>query len=247
MIFILENKTKKHGYGQIITYSSISKGPSQTLKRPAESLLPPSEKWPIKAPDGPSMKKMKNDHPKHVLSTNKVKNPVFKVSLSLQEGPVVIERTSLRDTVTVAPEIEGQSRASTCVDDEDVTHTHPEGRTHTIHCENTLQYPEGDVLAQTDIPTHTEVVSHIDTRVFEDQFMNPAVYAYSGQFEQSQGIQKIDPYIRPKDCGSVEEVVAVTYADWPGQDWSFYNNEWIAMRQNQYGSDHPWCEGYMQY
>lgn len=195
-------------------------------------------------------KKMKNDHPKHVKSTNKVKNPVFKVSLSLQEGPVVIERTSLRHTVTVAPEIEGQSRASTCVDDDhddDVTNTHPEGLPHTIHCENTQPYPEGHVLAQTDIPTHTEVVSHTDSRVFEDEFMNPAQYAYSGRFDQSQGIQKIDPYIRPKDCGSVEGAVAVTYADWPRQDRSFYNNEWIAMRQNQYGSDHPWCEGYMQY
>ncbi|XP_039536413.1 uncharacterized protein si:ch211-199g17.2 [Pimephales promelas] len=224
-------------------------GSSQTLKRPAESLLPPSDKWPIKAPDGPPThqmaKKMKNGHPKHVMSTNKVKNPVFKVSLSLLEGPVVIERTSLRDTVTVAPEIEGQSRASTCVDD--VMNTHPEGRPHTIHCENTQQYPEGDLLAQMDIPTHTEVVSHTDSRMFEDQSMNPAQYAYSGQFDQSQGIQKADPYIRPNDCGAVEEVVPTTYADWPGQDWSFYNNEWIAMRQNQYGSDHSWCEGYMRY
>ncbi|KAK7125142.1 hypothetical protein R3I94_019243 [Phoxinus phoxinus] len=227
-------------------------GPSQTLKRPAKSLLPPSEKWPIKAPDGPPThqmpKKMKIDHPKHGMSTSKVKNPVFKVSLSLQEGPVVIERTSLRDTVTVAPEIEGQRRALTCVDDDDddVTNTHPEGRPHTIHCENTQQYPEGDVLAQTDVPTHTEVVSHTDSRTFEGPFTNPAHYAYSGQFDQSQGIQKVDPYIRPMDCGSVEEVVTVTYADWPGQDWSFYNNEWIAMRQN-HGSDHPWCEGHMQY
>ncbi|ROL48690.1 CD164 sialomucin-like 2 protein [Anabarilius grahami] len=233
-------------------------GPSQTLKRPAESLLAPSEKSPIKAPDGTPTrqmpKKIKKDHPKQVMSINKIKNPVFKVSLSLQEGPVVIERTSLRDTVTVAPEIEGQSHTSTCTDDE-TTNTHPEvqacnhGFPPTVHCESTQQYPGGDVLAQTDIPTltytHTEVDSDMDSRMF----MNPAQYAYSGQFDQPQVIQRVEPSLRPKDCGSVDEVVAVTYAEWPEQDWSFYNNEWIAMRQNQDGSDHhhPQCGGYMQY
>lgn len=242
-------------------YSSISKGPSQTLKRPAESLLPPSEKSPIKAPDGPPThqmpKKIKKDHLKQVMSINKIKNPVFKVSLSLQEGPVVIERTSLRDTVTVAPEIESQSHASTCTDD-DVTNTHPEVQTcnhgfpPTVHCESTQQYPDRDVLAQTDVPTltytHTEVDSDMDSRMCEDQFMNPAQYAYSGQFDQPQVIQTVQPSLRPKDCGSVDEVVAVTYTEWPEQDWSFYNNEWIAMRQNQDGSDHhPECGGYMQY
>ncbi|XP_067281733.1 uncharacterized protein si:ch211-199g17.2 [Pseudorasbora parva] len=235
-------------------------GPSQTLKRPAESLLPPSEKRPIKAPDeSPTHqmpKRTKKDHRKQVMSSNKVKNPVFKVSLSLQEGPVVIERTSLRDTVTVAPEIEGQSRVSTCTY-EDASNTHSEvqmcgsGCPHTAHCENTQQYPDGDVLAQTDVPTltytHAEVLSHIDSRMHEDQFMNPAQYAYSGQFDQSQVIQKVEPSLRPKDCGSVGEVVPVTCADWPGQDWSLYNNEWIVMRQNQYGIDHPECEGYMWY
>ncbi|XP_051729043.1 uncharacterized protein LOC127501192 isoform X2 [Ctenopharyngodon idella] len=236
-------------------------GPSQTLKRPAESLLPPSEKSPIKAPDGPPThqmpKKIKKDHLKQVMSINKIKNPVFKVSLSLQEGPVVIERTSLRDTVTVAPEIESQSHASTCTDD-DVTNTHPEVQTcnhgfpPTVHCESTQQYPDGDVLAQTDVPTltytHTELDSDMDSRMCEDQFMNPAQYAYSGQFDQPQVIQTVQPSLRPKDCGSVDEVVAVTYTEWPEQDWSFYNNEWIAMRQNQGGSDHhPECGGYMQY
>lgn len=188
-------------------------------------------------------KKVKKDHLKQAMNTNKVKNPVFKVSLSLQEGPVVIERTSLRDTVTVAPEIEGQSHPPARTDD-DLTNTLSEVQTcnrgfpHAVHCESTQQYPDGDMLAR----THTEV----DSRMCEDQFMNPAQYAYSGQFDQSQVIQRVEPSLRPKDCGSVE-VVAVTYADWPEHDWSFYNSEWIAMRQNQDGSDHPECGGYMQY
>lgn len=183
------------------------------------------------------------------MSINKIKNPVFKVSLSLQEGPVVIERTSLRDTVTVAPEIEGQSRTSTCTDD-DAANTHLEvqacnhGFPPAVHCESTQQYPDGDVLAQTDIPTLTYTHTDVDSRMFT----NPAQYAYSGQFDQPQVIQRVEPFPRLKDCGSGDEVVAVTYAEWPEQDWSFYNNEWIAMRQNQDGGDHhPECGGYMQY
>ncbi len=99
-------------------FSLVSQAPSQTLKHPAESLLPPSDARPFIAPDGAPThqmsKKMKKGHPKKVICPNKVKEPVFKVSLSLQEGPVIIERTSLRETTTVVPEIEDQSPATKC-------------------------------------------------------------------------------------------------------------------------------------
>lgn len=199
-------------------------GPSQTLKRPAESLLPPSDAQALIAPDGAPThqmsKKMKKGHPKKVVCTNKVKEPVFKVSLSLHEGPVIIERTSLKETTTVAPEIEDQSPATTCTDN------------------------DAPPLATN---THSEVQMRFDSCMYEEQFTNPAHYAYSGQFDQSQVIQYLEPSLRPRDSGPVDEVVTVTYADWPLQDWSCNNNQCIVMRQNVDGSDYSECASYMQY
>ncbi len=83
--------------------------------------------------------------------------------------------------------------------------------------------------------------------MYEEQFTNPAHYAYSGQFDQSQVIQNLKPSLRPRDCGPVDEVVTVTYADWPLPDWSCNNNQWIVMRQNRDGSDYFECASYMQY
>ncbi|RXN26268.1 CD164 sialomucin-like 2 [Labeo rohita] len=57
-------------------------GPSQILKRPADSVLPPSDAWPFVAPDGAPThqmsKKMKKGHPNKAICTNKLKEPVFK-------------------------------------------------------------------------------------------------------------------------------------------------------------------------
>ncbi|XP_050993249.1 uncharacterized protein si:ch211-199g17.2 isoform X2 [Labeo rohita] len=199
-------------------------GPSQILKRPADSVLPPSDAWPFVAPDGAPThqmsKKMKKGHPNKAICTNKLKEPVFKVSLSLQEGPVIIERTSLRDTTTVAPEIEDQSLTTTCTDN--------------------------DALPVAN-NTHSEVQMCIHSCMYEDQFRNPAHYAYPGQFDPSQVIQNVEPPLRPMNCGPVDEVVTVAYADWPVQDWSCYNNQWIMMRQNSVGSDHYECGSYIQY
>ncbi|KTF71162.1 hypothetical protein cypCar_00040237 [Cyprinus carpio] len=199
-------------------------GSSQTLKRPAESMLPPSDARafiaPAGAPTHQMSKKIKKDHPKKVVCTNKVKEPVFKVSLSLQEGPVIIERTSLRETTTVAPEIEDQSPATTCTDND---------------------------APPLETNTHSEVQMSFHSCMYETQFTNPAHYAYSGQFDQSQVIQCLEPSLRPRDCGPVDEVVTVTYADWPLQDWSCNNNQWIVMRQNRDGSDYSECTSYMQY
>ncbi|XP_058609769.1 uncharacterized protein si:ch211-199g17.2 isoform X2 [Onychostoma macrolepis] len=198
-------------------------GPSQTLKRPAESMLPPSDARALIAPAGApthQMSKKMKGHPKKVVCTNKVKEPVFKVSLSLQEGPVIIERTSLKETTTVAPEIEDQSPATTCTDN------------------------DAPPLATN---THSEVQMCFDSCMYEEQFTNPAHYAYSGQFDQSQVIQYLEPSLRPRDSGPVDEVVTVTYADWPLQDWSCNNNQCIVMRQNRDGSDYSECASYMQY
>lgn len=207
-----------------VIFSFISQGPSQILKRPADSVLPPSDAWPFVAPDGAPThqmsKKMKKGHPNKAICTNKLKEPVFKVSLSLQEGPVIIERTSLRDTTTVAPEIEDQSLTTTCTDN--------------------------DALPVAN-NTHSEVQMCIHSCMYEDQFRNPAHYAYPGQFDPSQVIQNVEPPLRPMNCGPVDEVVTVAYADWPVQDWSCYNNQWIMMRQNSVGSDHYECGSYIQY
>ncbi|KAL1256095.1 hypothetical protein QQF64_014156 [Cirrhinus molitorella] len=190
-------------------------GPSQTLKRQVESTLPPLD---CTAPDGaptPQMsKKMKKGHPNKVICTKKVKEPVFKVSLSLQEGPVIIERTTLRDTTTVAPEIEDQNPVTTCTEN------------------NALPLATN---------AHSEVQMCVHSCMYENQFTNPPHYAYPGQFDQSQVMQNVKPSLRPMDCGPV------TYADWPVQDWSCYNNQWIMMRQNMDGRDHYECAGYMQY
>ncbi|XP_059411272.1 uncharacterized protein si:ch211-199g17.2 isoform X2 [Carassius carassius] len=200
--------------------TSNTTGPRQTLKRPAESMLPPSDAQALIAPTHQMSKKMKKGHPKKVVCTNKVKEPVFKVSLSLQEGPVIIERTSLRETTTVAPEIEDRSPATTCTDN------------------------DAPPLAAN---THSEVQMSFHSCTYEKQFTNPAHYAYSGQFDQSQVFQYLEPNLRPRDCGPVDEVVTVTYADWPLQDWSCTNNQWIVMRQNRDGSDYSECASYMQY
>ncbi|XP_026144422.1 uncharacterized protein si:ch211-199g17.2 [Carassius auratus] len=200
--------------------TSNTTGPRQTLKRLAQAMLPPSDAQTLIAPTHQMSKKMKKGHPKKVVCTNKVKEPVFKVSLSLQEGPVIIERTSLRETTTVAPEIEDRSPATTCTDNDALP------------------------LAAN---THSEVQMSFHSCTYEKQFTNPAHYAYSGQFDQSQVIQYLEPNLRPRDCGPVDEVVSVTYADWPLQDWSCSNNQWIVMRQNRDGSDYSECASYMQY
>lgn len=172
----------------------------QTLKRPAESMLSPSDAQAFialaGAPTHQMSKKIKKGHPKKVVCTNNVKEPVFKVSLSLQEGPVIIERASLRETNTVAPEIEDQSPATICTDN------------------------DAQPLATN---TQSEVQMCFHSCMYEEQFTNPAHYAYSAQFHQSQVIQYLEPSLRPRDCGPADEVVTVTYADWPLQDWS-YNN-----------------------
>ncbi|XP_043072926.1 uncharacterized protein si:ch211-199g17.2 [Puntigrus tetrazona] len=193
-------------------------GPSQTLKRPSGSMLPPSDARRGGAPTHQMSKKMKKGHPKKVLCTKRVKEPVFKVSLSLQEGPVIIERTSLRDTGTVAPEIEDHSPATTSIDN------------------------DAPPLATN---THSEVQKCFDGS--EEEFTNSAHHAYSVQFDQPQVVQCFEPSLRPRDCGPVDEVVTFTYADCPLQDWSCINNQWILMRQNRDGNDYSECASYMQY
>ncbi len=186
-------------------FSFVSQGPRQTLKRPAESMLSPSDAQAFialaGAPTHQISKRMKKGHPKKVVCTNNVKEPVFKVSLSLQEGPVIIERASLRETNTVAPEIEDQSPATICTDN------------------------DAQPLATN---TQSEVQMCFHSCMYEEQFTNPAHYAYSGQFHQSQVIQYLEPSLRPRDCGPADEVVTVTYADWPLQDWSYNNMQWVC-------------------
>ncbi|XP_051948289.1 uncharacterized protein si:ch211-199g17.2 [Xyrauchen texanus] len=80
-------------------------GPNKALKRPAESILSTVhiDGTPLLTHQRSKKKKV---CAKKVICANTVKESVFKVSLSLQEGPVVIERMPLRHTATVAPEIE---------------------------------------------------------------------------------------------------------------------------------------------
>ncbi|KAA0710350.1 hypothetical protein E1301_Tti012449 [Triplophysa tibetana] len=220
-------------------------GPSQDLKRPAESIQSPL--YEVRAPLSTHQisKKMKKVHPTNVKCTKSVKNPVFKVSLSLQEGPVVIERNSLRVTATVAPEIEDQRHDTTYTDNNPMTleiNRHSEVQTCIHGCPLTVfkpagiwnppRFSDGNVFTEADTPsltyTNTEV-SHVDECMFEDQAMSPAPYAYQEQFDRSQAIQVVEPSLRREDSGSLENMVSVTYEDWPVQD--FNDNDWILQRQ----------------
>ncbi|XP_057211523.1 uncharacterized protein si:ch211-199g17.2 isoform X2 [Triplophysa rosa] len=223
-------------------------GHSQDLKRPAESIQSPLNEDRAPLSTHQMSKKMKNVHPANVTCTKSVKNPVFKVSLSLQEGPVVIERDPLRVTATVAPEIEDQSHNATYTDNNAMTleiNRQSEVQTCIHGCPltvfnpaeiwNTPWFSDGNVFTEANIPsltyTHTEV-SRVDGRMFEDQAMSPmspAPYAYEEQFDHSQAIQVVEPSLRREDCGSLENMVSVTYEDWPVQD--FNDNDWILQRQ----------------
>ncbi|XP_065139425.1 uncharacterized protein [Paramisgurnus dabryanus] len=213
---------------------------SQVLKRPAES---------IKSFSGASLpnhlipQKMKKVDPTNVISTKSVKNPVFKVSLSLQEGPVVIERDPLRVTATVAPEIENQSPKCTYTEnkalsleinrqseDQTCLHACPPTVYNQEESWKTLAFPDGNALTQASIPTlthpHTQV-SHVDSRFIE--VVSPVRYAYEGQYDHSQAIQVVEPSLRIVECDSLEEMP--TYADCPVQDGFFCGNDWILQRQ----------------
>lgn len=229
----------------LLTHTPVSKGPSQYLKRPSESIQSPL--YEDRAPLSTHLmsKKIKKFHPTNVTFPKSVKNPVFKVSLSLQEGPVVIERDSLRVTATVAPEIEDQSHHTTYTDNNAMTfeiNRQSEVQTCIHGCPltafnpeeiwNTRRFSDGNVFTEADIRsltyTNTEA-SHVDERMFEDQAMSPAPYAFEEQFDRSQAIQVVEPSLRREDSGSPENMVSVTYEDWPVQD--FNDNDWILQRQ----------------
>lgn len=221
---------------QILTHTPVSKGPCQDLKRTAESIQSPLNEDGAPLPTHQMSKKMKKVHLTNVTCTKSVKNPVFKVSLSLQEGPVVIERDPLRVTATVAPEIEDQSRNATYTDNNAMTleldrqseiqtciHGCPQTVFNPAEIWNTPQFSDGNVFTEANIPTltytHTEVY-HVDGRVFEGEDMSPAPYAQEEQFEQA--IQVVEPSLRREDCGSLENIVSVTYEDWPVHEYTRY-------------------------
>nr|XP_055076691.1 uncharacterized protein si:ch211-199g17.2 isoform X1 [Misgurnus anguillicaudatus] len=221
---------------------------SQVLKRPAESIKSSS------LPTHLMPQKMKKVDPTNIISTKSVKNPVFKVSLSLQEGPVVIERDPLSVTATVAPEIENQSPKCTYKEneaslsleinspseDQTCLHAWPPTVYNQEESWNTLEFPDGNALTQASIPSlthpHTQV-SHVDSRFFE--VMSPVRYAYEGQYDHSQAIQVVEPSLRSVECDSLEEMP--TYADCPVQDGFFCGNDWILQRQvtGPSANDHP--------
>ncbi|XP_051991252.1 uncharacterized protein si:ch211-199g17.9 [Xyrauchen texanus] len=132
-----------------------------------------------------------------------VKEPVFKVSLSLQQGPIVIERTPLRNTTTVAPEIEHQTLKSKYTENDEsaVGNNRHEVQPCNHECPQTVCDPaeywnteHGNMLTKANIPTVT--------------------------------------YTHKEYYDSLEEVVSVSYADWPVQDWFFSSNESVLQRQN---------------
>lgn len=237
--------------------TNTTTGPNQDLKRPAESTQSPLNEDRAPLSTHQMSKKMKKVHPTNVMCTKSVKYPVFKVSLSLEEGSVVIERDPLRVTDTVAPEIEDQSHNTT--DNNTMTleinrqsevqtcmHGCPLTEYNPAEIWNTPQFPDGNMLMQTNIPTltytHTEV-SDVDGHMFEDQVMSPVPYAYEEKFNQA--IQVVEPSFRREDCGSLEEMVSVTYEDWPKQD--FNDNDWILQRETAGAgaSDLHECTRYM--
>lgn len=223
-----------------LTHTPPVKGSNQDLKRPAESTPSPLHEDRALLSTHQMSKKMKKVHPTNVTCTKSVKNPVFKVSLSLQEGPVVIEREPLRVTATVAPEIEDQTHNTTYTDNNTMTsmeinrqfevQTCVHGCPLTVYNPeemwNTPSFPDGNMFIPTLAYTHTEV-SDVDGHIFEDQVMSTSPYAYEEQFDQA--IQVVKPSLRREDCGSLEELVSVTYEDWPKQD--FNDNGWVLQRQ----------------
>ncbi|KAG9279856.1 hypothetical protein AMEX_G5417 [Astyanax mexicanus] len=175
-------------------------------------------------------------------------NPVFKVSLSLKEGPVVVDRTSLITATTVAPEIEHQDLEDVYL--ENVSDSVAEYMTSENHIlpeeyENTEQNHETFSNTESSNNKHP-YPEQPDPQTLTVAEMGSHSYRYMNQSQFLQPVQYTEPFVSgnmnnhpgPETYfGPVYNNTFVKDAAWPttsdGCPATHSVSDWVRERQPQ--------------